>query len=417
MNQDEPVPRTPRVPKRQLPPPPVIPAAAKPPVPGVAPGLGPGTYRQFMQKPAAPVQEGGGRGLTRVQFQAMATKQRADAIARKAAGAVPPAAVPGAAPVSGAPVPGAPPVPPAPAAPPAPAPPPVPTPRTGAVLTPGSFPPPPAIPAASAPPAAAALASGVAVPGGNPAWKRNQPGATAAVPVRPVPGAARGVQAAAAGKQGKNAKAAPKAALGAESAQTFASQTTALGGPNATVNSTNTAGMDPFLKQQVDRYNSRFTNDPTKQAVEHSTLGIMDAAALGAADLKGQMGSRGVLNSGAGATFLQKRVFDPAQRAAAGAASNIAIERQKQLDALTLGGTDIMKAPSQLGVQNRELAMRQWEGQQAAARANEALKLEQQRLADEQAARWLALTQAGYPTAETGGSGGFVNGATAGPLG
>jgi hypothetical protein len=188
------------------------------------------------------------------------------------------------------------------------------------------------------------------------------------------------------------------------------------GVPGAPVTSTNTAGADPYLTQQVDRYNSRFTNDPTKQAVEHSTLGIMDAAALGAADMKGQMGSRGVLNSGAGATFLQKRVFDPAQRAAAGAAGDIAIKRQKQLDDLTLGGTDIMKAPSQLGVQNRELAMRQWEGQQADARAREQLALQRQQAADQQALQWLALTQAGYPTSEAGGGGGSSQ-QPSGPLG
>lgn len=117
---------------------------------------------------------------------------------------------------------------------------------------------------------------------------------------------------------------------------------------------------NPDLRWLADKFKSRFDTSNTKRAIDASNLGIMDAAALGAADAKGAMASRGVLGTGTGASFLNKRIFAPAQRAAAGAAKDIALDEQHRLDALTLGGLGIMKAPSDLALGQNAQALQQW---------------------------------------------------------
>ena len=152
--------------------------------------------------------------------------------------------------------------------------------------------------------------------------------------------------------------------------------------------STNTAETDPYLKELVDKYRSRFGVDNTERAINRSTTGIMDAAALGAADLKGNLSSRGLVGSEGGNAFLAKRVFGPAQRQAAGAAADIALGNEQRLDALTLGGLGIMNAPGQASRADRGLALSQ-SGQDF----NQSLQQAQlqNQIQQQQMAQWLSL--------------------------
>lgn len=123
--------------------------------------------------------------------------------------------------------------------------------------------------------------------------------------------------------------------------------------------STNTADMDPTIAKQLALYNQRLGADPSKRAIQTSTLGIQDAAALSAADAKGIMSRRGILGSGAGDTFLQNKIFAPAQRQAAGAAAQIAQAEEQRKDNLVLGGVPLAQAPGNMAIQNKNLALNQ----------------------------------------------------------
>lgn len=147
----------------------------------------------------------------------------------------------------------------------------------------------------------------------------------------------------------------------------------------------NTAAPDPYLQEQVANLRARMGSDTTERAIGRSTTGILDAAALGAADEgAANLSSRGLVGSDAGQSFLHKRFFEPAQQAAAGAAADIALKREQDLDRLVLGGTAIMGAPGQSSLSNRGLGLQQWQAQTGAANAAAGLSLEQQRLNQQQ---------------------------------
>jgi len=152
--------------------------------------------------------------------------------------------------------------------------------------------------------------------------------------------------------------------------------------------STNTAQTDPNLQKLVDKYMSRFEVDNTQRAINRSTTGIMDAAALGAADPKGNLSSRGLVGSEGGNAFLAKRVFNPAQRQAAGAAADIALGNEQRLDNLTLGGLGIMNAPGQASRADRGLALSQ-SGQDFDQGLQQAQL--QNQMQQQQYAQWLSL--------------------------
>ena len=160
----------------------------------------------------------------------------------------------------------------------------------------------------------------------------------------------------------------------------------------------NTAAPDPYLAEQVANLRARMTSDPTERAIGRSTTGILDAAALGAADEgAANLSSRGLVGSGAGQAFLHKQFFAPAQRAATGAAADIALKREQDLDRLVLGGSAIMGAPGQSSLQNRGLGLQQWQAQTGAANAASGLSLQQQQLNQQQQQsqidNWLRMYQ------------------------
>jgi hypothetical protein len=166
----------------------------------------------------------------------------------------------------------------------------------------------------------------------------------------------------------------------------------------------NTAAPDPYLEEQVRNLRARMGVDTTERAIGRSTTGILDAAALGAADEgAANLSSRGLVGSGAGQAFLHKRFFEPAQQAAAGASADIALKREQDLDRLVLGGTAIMGAPGSSSLANRSLGLQQWQAQMGAGQAAQGLSLEQQRLNQQQQQsqieNWLRM----YGMAQQGG--------------
>lgn len=154
--------------------------------------------------------------------------------------------------------------------------------------------------------------------------------------------------------------------------------------------STNSAETSPFLQEQIDRYRQRFSVDNTNRAIDKSNLGIMDAAALGAADAKAGQSRRGVLNTEASAASNQRNVFEPAQRAAANAAADISMQRERDLDALVLGGTSLMRAPDEVNLSNRGLNLQQMGMDRDDQRYRSEVEREERRRRED-AARWQAM--------------------------
>jgi hypothetical protein len=134
------------------------------------------------------------------------------------------------------------------------------------------------------------------------------------------------------------------------------------------------AELDPYIQRQIQRYEQRFDVDNTKRAIDRSNLGIADAAALSAADAKANMASRGILGTGTGAAYLQKRIFEPARQQAAKAAADIAFANEQRLDALTLGGTGLMTAPSAIALGQQRLGLDAWSRAQEDARLRAAME-------------------------------------------
>jgi hypothetical protein len=100
--------------------------------------------------------------------------------------------------------------------------------------------------------------------------------------------------------------------------------------------------QDQNLEWQINQYKSRLGEGPTTRAIERSASAVRDMMAGQMEDAATQ-GARQGRGQGFGASGLA----ESGQRAQAGAAANIALGREGQLDALTLGGQQIMAAPGQ----------------------------------------------------------------------
>jgi len=122
---------------------------------------------------------------------------------------------------------------------------------------------------------------------------------------------------------------------------------------------TTTTQISPYLLSQIGRYEDRLSNDTTQRAIDRSNLGVADAAALMGADARANLAARGILNSGAGAAYVNRRITQPALRQAAQQAANISLGRERDLDALVLGGTGLMTAPDAVALENQRLALAQ----------------------------------------------------------
>jgi hypothetical protein len=112
------------------------------------------------------------------------------------------------------------------------------------------------------------------------------------------------------------------------------------------------AGPDPNLQTQVNRLGERLSTDTTGRAIDRATSSIADAAAAQKAGAKTEAARRGTLGTGLG-DQATGGIDEAAKRLKAGAAADISLGREKDLDALVLGGQGIMSAPGQYGMQQQ----------------------------------------------------------------
>lgn len=159
------------------------------------------------------------------------------------------------------------------------------------------------------------------------------------------------------------------------------------GGGGGTHNSVET---NPDLNWLSQKYKERFGSDTTERAISRATAGIADEAALLGADARSNLAQRGALGSGVGAAFLKKRVTDPALRASAGAASDIALKGEQRLDSLAAGGAGVLGAPAQLALGQQQLAQQQYQTDASVAAQQAQLQMEAQR---QQLQQYLAFLQ------------------------
>lgn len=106
---------------------------------------------------------------------------------------------------------------------------------------------------------------------------------------------------------------------------------------------------DPRLTSLYDQYQSRLGADPTKRAIGRATLANADMATGQKQAYQEALAAQGKSGTGAGAD-VSGRFDEAARRRSSGAAADISLGREGQLDALTLGGLGIAGAQSQLNL-------------------------------------------------------------------
>lgn len=230
------------------------------------------------------------------------------------------------------------------------------------------------------------------------------PGAPAPVPVPGAPGGSYGI--------GLPAQPAVPAVPVTNTAQTNPDMAGFLDQYKNKLNQ-NLAGpnTDPNLQTQVDRLGQRLSADTTGHAIDRAQGAIRDQAAGQQAALRVRNARAGV--EGGVAAQLGQNIDARSQRAQAGAASDISLGRERDLDALTLGGQNIMAAPGQFQQNKNAADLGQIAGGIGAANTGAQLQLGQQNLGlqqwqagnnasnanqDRQMAQWMALMkmQSGY---------------------
>jgi hypothetical protein len=131
----------------------------------------------------------------------------------------------------------------------------------------------------------------------------------------------------------------------------------AAGGPIS-----NTSAPDPNAQWLVDELKKRMTGQgSTQQAMDIAGSQIRDIGVGTSKGITEDMARRGISGSGVEAN-LQGRLAQDLQREQAGSATNIALDRQRQIDALALGSGGIFSAPGQLQQGSQSLALQQYLG-------------------------------------------------------
>jgi len=154
------------------------------------------------------------------------------------------------------------------------------------------------------------------------------------------------------------------------------------------------ATPDPNLQAQIDAYQKRLSSDTTQRDIDRATSTIRSQAAGAGAKADITAAEKGL-----GQGFGAGSIGEAAQRAAAGAAADITSNREKALDALVLGGQEIMAAPGQqkyayqnllnqtygqnpyldtakLGLSQQDLSLQAWKAQQDAIARQQQLNLQ-----------------------------------------
>jgi len=154
--------------------------------------------------------------------------------------------------------------------------------------------------------------------------------------------------------------------------------------------------VDENLQFQIEQYKSRLGEGPTTRAIERSASAVRDqmAGLTNQAEISAAQGGRG---QGMG----QSGIAESAQRAQAGAAAGIALGRERDLDEMTFKGQNLMEAPgrrdlaysglqnqmqgmspyrdqAQYGLQEKNLGLQAWMGQEDSAIRRAGLQQQQQ---------------------------------------
>jgi hypothetical protein len=139
----------------------------------------------------------------------------------------------------------------------------------------------------------------------------------------------------------------------------------------------NTVTPSADLTWLQEQYKARLGADPTKRAIAGATSGIRDATTGLAKELGGNLARRGISQSGI-RTSGEQGLAQNAQRQIAGAAAGITQGRERDIDAMVMGGLPIMGAQDQLGLQKQGLGLQQWQAQNQAEIARQQLGLQAQ---------------------------------------
>jgi hypothetical protein len=107
--------------------------------------------------------------------------------------------------------------------------------------------------------------------------------------------------------------------------------------------------QDPRLTDLYNKYNQRLSTDTTNRAIGRASLSIADQASGGQAVGAEAAAARGVSGTGVSAD-INARSQEAAQRRQAGAAADISLQRERDLDQLTLGGLGIAGAQGQMNL-------------------------------------------------------------------
>ncbi len=159
---------------------------------------------------------------------------------------------------------------------------------------------------------------------------------------------------------------------------------------------TKLGAVDPFQAESIQNVRNRMSADTTKRAINVADSGIQDSLA-GAMQRMRENAARA--GTGGNVAPQTDALEQGAQRASAGAAANIALGRERDLDALALGSNAALQAPSQretslLGMQSGEAnaiagdqqsslsqALETWRAQQNVELAKQAQQAQQSQAA------------------------------------
>jgi hypothetical protein len=108
---------------------------------------------------------------------------------------------------------------------------------------------------------------------------------------------------------------------------------------------------DPLLQEQVGNLRNRMSADPRQRAQDFAAQDIGARQRAGQAGLSEDMARRGIAGDSGAAMELRSKINETAMKESARSAAGIALGRERDLDALTLGGQGIMSAPGQYGLQ------------------------------------------------------------------
>jgi hypothetical protein len=116
------------------------------------------------------------------------------------------------------------------------------------------------------------------------------------------------------------------------------------------------AGPDPLLEESIGNLRERMSTDTTGRAIDRAQSKNADVVAGQRRALTGRLSRSGLGGQAGLSNKLNMRLDDKLARANAGAAADISLGRERDLDSLTLAGHGILSAPGQRELQQQQIA-------------------------------------------------------------